>query len=495
MQHWRLGLLLGGSIAVSPLALDASLPAFPAMAHSLGVSVQDVGLIVSIFLLGLALGHLIGGPLSDRYGRPAVMYSGLGLFVSGSLAISATDSYAWLLGWRILQSVGAGFCLVSAPAIARDHASGEEGARLFSLIALVTFLVPAIAPLLGTGLLKLAGWPGIFTLMAAYAVAVKLVLRRTLFRSYPVQPDRSKPLHTLVTDYRWVLGHGTAMRLLIILALVFSVNMLFLTHASFVFQEKFRLSPATFSLLMGATVGAMAGFNLLNNRLLRHFGPAAILRAAVGLQALATLYLLAVTQAGATLELFLPGLLLAMGTFGAGMPNIFTLVLDFFRDIAATATALLGALKFSVAGIISGFSSLLVAGDLDAMVLVMAACSGMALLLAWNAPHAVARRHAETETRGNGAETMPGSGGLSGSAPCFRIAARPAAELRHADGWSILRAERGPVPQAARFNTDGGVPPSASGKNSEAPAPDRETGMSSAEEVPAGPPLPAPSGA
>ncbi|MFA9459920.1 multidrug effflux MFS transporter [Thiohalorhabdus methylotrophus] len=391
MSHIRLALLLGASIAVSPLALDASLPAFPAIAQTLGVSTQDVGLTVSIFLLGLALGHLVGGPLSDRYGRPMVMRAGLVMFVGGSLAIVGVESLTWLLAWRILQALGAGFCLVSVPAIARDHSDGPESARLFSLIALVTFLVPAVAPFIGTLTLEFADWPGIFALMATYAIGIKLMLRRTLFRSYPVQPDRSKPLHTLVTDYRLVLGHGTAMRLLFILALVFSVNMLFLTHASFVLQEWFRLTPEVFSLVMAGTVGAMAGFNLFNSWLLRHFGPASILRATVVLQALAMIYLLVVTHMGPSLALFLPGVLLAMGTFGAGLPNIFTLFLEFFREIAATASAMLGALQFSAAGAISGFSSFLVGGDLTAVVMMMAVCSLAALALVWDTPGAVAR--------------------------------------------------------------------------------------------------------
>ncbi|HKJ89349.1 MAG TPA: multidrug effflux MFS transporter [Gammaproteobacteria bacterium] len=390
MTHVRLALLLGGSIAISPLALDASLPAFPAIARALGVSTQEVGLTVSIFLMGLALGHLVGGPLSDRYGRRLVMCGGLMLFMGGSLAIVAVDSLGGLLGWRILQSLGAGFSLVSAPAIASDHSSGTDAARLFSLIALVTFLVPAVAPFLGTFTLKLGGWWGIFAFMAAYAVGVKMLLRRTLFRSYPVQPDRSRPLHTLVTDYRSILGHRTAMRLLLVLALVFSVNMLFLTHASFVFQQWFRLSPTTFSVVMAATVAAMAGFNLFNRWLLRHYGPAAILRASVILQAAAMLYLLAVTYTGPSLEQFLPGLLLAMGTFGAGMPNIFTLFLELFREIAATASAMLGALQFSAAGVISGFSSVLVGGDLGAVVLMMAVCSLAALAVVWDTPDPLA---------------------------------------------------------------------------------------------------------
>ncbi|MFA9462468.1 multidrug effflux MFS transporter [Thiohalorhabdus methylotrophus] len=391
MNHSRLALLLGASVAVSPLAMDAYLPAFPEIARTFGIPNHQVGMSVSIYLLGLALGHLIGGPLSDRYGRQRVMLGGLGMFVAGSLLLGFSASFDALLGWRFLQALGGGFCVVSVPAIARDHTSGAEGARLFSLIALVTFVAPATAPTIGTGILHLTSWPGIFFFLALYAATIAVLLRVTLFRSYPHQPGHCAPLHTLVTNYLHVLRHGTAMRLLGIQALVFSVMMVYITHGSFILQDWYGLSKPVFSAIMAGTVGAMAAFNISNRWLLRRWSPAIILRAAVLLQAAALLYLVAVVHTSPRLALFLPGLILALGSFGAGVPNTFSLFLEFFREMAATAAALMGALRFSIAGTISGLSSQVVGGSLSMVVLMMAGCSLTALFLAWNTPHAVAR--------------------------------------------------------------------------------------------------------
>ncbi|HKJ89258.1 MAG TPA: MFS transporter, partial [Gammaproteobacteria bacterium] len=334
MNHSRLGLLLGASVAVSPLAMDGYLPAFPEIARTCGVSGHAVGFSVAIYLLGLAVGHLIGGPLSDRYGRQRIMLGGLVIFVAGSVLLAFRASFSWLLAWRGLQALGGGFCVVSVPAIARDHTSGTEAARLFSLISLVTFIAPATAPTIGTGILQVTPWPGIFLFMAGYAGALALLLRATLFRSYPHPPGGPAPLHTLLTNYLQVLRNPTAMRLLGVQALVFSVLMVFITHASFIFQDWYGLSKPTFSLIMAANVIVMAGFNLSNRRLLRRWSPAVILRGTVLLQTAALLYLLAVAYTAPRLELFLPGLVVGVGCFGAGMPNTFSLFLEFFREIA-----------------------------------------------------------------------------------------------------------------------------------------------------------------
>ena len=392
MTHLQLALLLGATVALSPFAMDAYLPAFPEIAATYGVTTGQVGVTVSIYLVGLALGHLVGGPLSDRYGRDRVLFAGLAMFIAGSLLVAASPSFTALAAWRLVQSVGAGWCMVSVPAIARDHTSGTEGARLFSLIGLVIFIAPATAPTIGTLILTVTGWPGIFAFLAAYAAAVGLLLRLTLFRHWRGRPERRRPLHTVITNYAEVLDHGTAMRLLAVQSLVFSVMILFITHASFIFQEWYGLSRAAFSGWMAAHMVLMGGFNLLNRWLLNYRHPAVVLQAAIAVQAAATCYLTAVAATEPSLALFLPGMLLAIGAFGAGVPNTFSLFLDFFRDIAATASALMGAIRFTAAGLISGFSSLVVGGSLTAVVAMMAGCALAALVLAWGVPGSIEGR-------------------------------------------------------------------------------------------------------
>ncbi|HKJ70400.1 MAG TPA: multidrug effflux MFS transporter [Gammaproteobacteria bacterium] len=392
MTQTRLAILLGATVALSPFAMDAYLPAFPEIADTFGVAPHEVGVTISLFLVGLALGHLVGGPLSDRYGRDRILFGGLAIFIAGSLLVAFSPTFLALTAWRFVQAIGAGWCVVSVPAIARDHSSGAEGAQLFSLIGLVIFIAPATAPSIGTLILAFTGWPGIFVFLAAYAAALGLLLRLTLFRRWKGRPERRHPLATVVTNYGQVLRNGTAMRLLAVQSLVFSVMILFITHASFIFQEWYGLSKPAFSAWMAVHMVLMGGFNLLNRWLLNYRHPSEVLRAAVAVQAAGALYLAAVTLTAPSLALFLPGLLLTIGTFGAGVPNTFSLYLDFFRDIAATASAIMGAVRFAVAGLISGFSSLLVGGSLERVAAMMAACAVAALVLAWGVPAALERR-------------------------------------------------------------------------------------------------------
>jgi DHA1 family bicyclomycin/chloramphenicol resistance-like MFS transporter len=387
MSCLRLAILLGASVAISPLAMDAYLPAFPDIAAAFGVPVHRVGLTLGVFLLGLSVGHVVGGPLSDAYGRDRVMLFGVALFGLGSLLSAISPNFEALMAFRLVQAIGAGACVVSVPAIARDHTSGSDAARLFSLIGLVIFIAPAVAPTLGTVLVRLWDWPAIFVFLAVYAAVLLPVLRLTLFagpQPRPVQGSVSP--RTLIANYGRVLGHAPAMRILAVQSLVFSVMMVFLTNGSFIFQEWYGLSHEWFSAIMAGIVAIMAAFNLSNRWLLRRFAPAHILRAAVGLQVAALVYVVAVASTDPPLAAFLPGVALAIGSFGAGMPNSFSLYLESFYRIAATASAVMGVVRFAVAGVISGVSSVLVAGELLNAVAMMLACAAAALALAWGVP-------------------------------------------------------------------------------------------------------------
>ena len=142
LSHRRIAPLLALAVALIPFALDAYLPAFPVIARDLGVSSSEVGLTLSVYVFLLALGQLVGGPLSDRFGRRPVLLAGIAIFIAGSLLVTTAESLPFMLAWRAVQAFGGGWVAVSVPAIVRDRTSGAETARLFSLIALIMFLAP-----------------------------------------------------------------------------------------------------------------------------------------------------------------------------------------------------------------------------------------------------------------------------------------------------------------------------------------------------------------
>jgi len=389
MSQLRMAVLLGMTVALGPLALDTYLPAFPQIAASLGVDHAGVGLTLSAYVAVLGSCQLIAGPLSDRYGRRYILLAGLTIFTLASLAVAAAHSLTAMLAWRLVQGVGGAACAVSVPAIVRDHARGTEAARLFGLIGLVMFVAPGLAPAIGSLMLALANWHAIFVLLAVYAAGLGLLLQATLFKRLPMAQRARTPLHTLVTNYWTVLRHTAAMRFIGLQGLAFSVMLVFITHASFLYQEWFGLSKTAFSVLFATNVVGMAAVNLLNRRLLLAVHSARILRVAVVVQALAVAALTLFLWAGLPVAFAAGAIIAAVASMGAIAPNNMANALEFFPRLGGTAAALMGATQFTLAGAVSALSTRVVATTPLPIALTMAACAAVALSLALGAPAAV----------------------------------------------------------------------------------------------------------
>lgn len=397
MSQLQLAILLGMTVALGPLALDAYLPAFPEIALALGVDHHDVGLTLSIYVGALGLAQLVGGPLSDRYGRQVVLMTGLLVFTLAALMVAQAGNLNEMLVWRLLQGIGGAFCAVSVPAIVRDQFHGVEAARLFGLIGLVMFIAPAAAPSIGVLMLTVGDWSTIYILLAGYAAFLGIVLRLSLFKRLPPKETVHTPLSTLVTNYALVLRHSVTMRFIGLQALCFSAMLVFVTNASFIYQEWFELSNAMFSALFAANIVAMASLNIFNRYLLKHFEAVSILRVSVMLQFIAMLVLVALAWNGAPYWLIAPSIVLAVGFMGSIVPNNMANALEFFPHLGGTAAALLGATQFTVAGGISAFSTTINSDSLLPVVLLMAMCSLGATLLAVGAPVAVRKETARLD--------------------------------------------------------------------------------------------------
>ena len=173
----RLALLLGTLVALGPLAIDTYLPALLAMSEHFAVPIHDVEISVSVYVLGVALGQWLGGPLSDHFGRKPVAYAGLLLFISSSLMIPFSADIQALYVLRFLQAVGGGASVVIAAASVRDHFTGQQAASVLTSIGLVMLIAPLVAPAVGVALLNLAGWQSIFFMLAGYGALLMLLVR------------------------------------------------------------------------------------------------------------------------------------------------------------------------------------------------------------------------------------------------------------------------------------------------------------------------------
>lgn len=394
MSHFQLALLLGMTVALGPLALDAYLPAFPSIADGFGIPHADVGLTLSAYVATLGLAQLVGGPLSDRYGRRNILFAGLAVFAVASLMVALADNLTSMIAWRVVQGVGGAFCAVSVPAIVRDQVGGQEAARLFGLIGLIMFIAPAAAPSLGALMLALGDWHLIYVFLAGYAFFLAVVLQLALFPRLKPRPRATTPVKTLVTNYMLVLRHRTTMRFIGIQVMCFSSMMLFITHSSFIYQEWFGLSNSTFSMLFAANIGLMAVLNLVNRPLLRSFSSVVLLRVQVIIQFVMLLGLVAVVMMDGPLWAVAGFIIAAVGCQGGIVPNNMANALEFFPHMGGTAAAMLGASQFTLAGAISALSAAFGGEALLPIALSMLACSVGAVLLSLGAPAAVAREKA-----------------------------------------------------------------------------------------------------
>ena len=190
-------LMLGALTALGPFTVDLYLPAFPALEESLGVSEAAVQLTLTGTTIGFALGQLVVGPLSDKFGRRMPLILATAVHITASLGAALSTDIATLGFFRVLMGIGAAGGGVVAMAMVRDLFSGYAMVRMFSRMALVNGLAPILAPVIGSQLLLFMPWPGIFFFLAAYGtcvlIAAVFVVRETLPRELRGKTGHDRP--------------------------------------------------------------------------------------------------------------------------------------------------------------------------------------------------------------------------------------------------------------------------------------------------------------
>lgn len=374
-------MMLAALTAMAPLAIDAYLPAMPTMAEQLNIPIHDVELSLSLFLAGFAIGQIIGGPLSDHFGRRRIIFSGISLFIAGSAGIIASQSIEAIWLWRLVQAIGGGLAIVNSSAVIRDISSGRDSARHLSQIAIIMMIAPLMAPIIGMVLLHLSGWRSIFGFLLIYAV----LLGWLLFRFLPETHQKAVNRPSAMKRYLSVLGHRQAMGFLAAQCFSFGGLFTFITASPSVYMGYFGVSETLYPFLFGSNVLVMVVFNRLNMRFLRYHPPAFLLTIGQTLQLLMGLILLAYVLLSHSPQLWLLviGIMLFIGFQGLTVANAIASTVEFFPHSAATATALLGACGF-MAGAASGWLvTSLSDGSPLPMILVMSLCAIFGLTLKW----------------------------------------------------------------------------------------------------------------
>ncbi len=371
--------VLGGVAAIGPLATDLYLPAMPDVAADLGVSQPSVALTVSVFLVGLAFGQLLWGRLSDTYGRRGPLLWGLAVFTAATFAGVLASSAAALIALRALQGFSGAAGIAIANAVVADHVRGTAAARLLSRLALVTFLAPILAPLVGAQLLVVVSWRGVFVVQGvlglALVAAVAFGLRESLSpsRRMPFSLAGTARLMRALTRDRAFMGLALANSCL-------SVGFYtYLSSSSLVLQGSYGASAAVFSVIFSVNAVGMLGASQLNHFLLARSTPQRLLGAGLAAGVLAGLCLVVVTVAGGlpVAALAVP-LFVFVASLGLTGPNSTALALSLHADTAGSASAYYGTLRLAIGGLGSSLVGLVAGVHATAMALTIALAAGAA---------------------------------------------------------------------------------------------------------------------
>lgn len=383
-ERLQLVLVLGSLVAIGPLTIDMYLPALPELAVDLGTGSTEAKLTLTGTLLGLGLGQLLIGPLSDALGRRRPLLAGLVLHVVASGLCVFAPNIGALGALRVLQGVGVAAAAVVAMAVLRDLFTGAAFARLLSRLLLVMGAAPILAPTLGGAVLRWTDWRGVFVALAGFGVILAAVAFYGLSETLPPARRHRASVRATVQSCRQVLRDRTFVGLVFVGGLTFAALFAYVAGSPFVFQEEHGLSEQQFAVAFGGGAFGLIAATQLNARLLRRYEPQQLLATALiaGTAAGAILVGFAATGWGGLAGFMVP-LWLVLAAAGLALPNGPALAMSRHGEAAGTAAAMLGAVQFGVGGLAAPVVGVLVPGSEGlAMALVIAfAMLGATLLL------------------------------------------------------------------------------------------------------------------
>jgi DHA1 family bicyclomycin/chloramphenicol resistance-like MFS transporter len=334
--------ILGSLTALAPLSIDMYLPALPALAADLRASASVAQLSLTFCLLGLALGQLVAGPVSDARGRRIPLLAGLFVYVAASLACAFTASIWSLILLRLVQGLAGAAGIVIAQAMVRDYFSGLAMTRFIARLSLVNGAAPILAPVIGAQLLRFTNWHGVFIVLSLLGCAMWLAAFFQLRESLPVSRRSAGGLRITMGTFRGLLADRGFMGYTLCQGFVYAAMFGYISGSPFVIQRLYGASPQQFSLMFAANGLGIIAFSQIGARLAARFGEENVLRAGLGLAGFSGLVLLAELLARGPLPGVLAPLFFAVASVGAVSTVSTSLAMHSQGRAAGSAAGLIG---------------------------------------------------------------------------------------------------------------------------------------------------------
>ncbi|MDF2927621.1 MAG: transporter [Paenibacillaceae bacterium] len=346
-------LILGCLSAFGPLSLDMYLPGLPALAADLGTGVSQAQLSLTSCLLGLSLGQLLMGPLSDVRGRRGPLLLGLTVYMAASLLCAFSPNIAVFLLLRFIQGLAGSAGIVLCRAVARDMYSGTELTRYFAMLMLVNGAAPILAPIFGGQLLNWTSWRGVFVVLCVIGVLLLAAVWFCLPETLPADRRSKGGIRNTLSAFGILARDRSFVGLTLAQGLIFAGMFAYISGSPFVLQDLYGVSPQMFSLIFAVNGLGIILVGQTTSRLVGRFSEIALFRYGIGQSLAGGVILLLSIIGGGGLPLMLPALFLVVSSVGIASTSGTSLAMQRYGHAAGSASALLGLVSYIIGGLVS----------------------------------------------------------------------------------------------------------------------------------------------
>tara|TARA_B100001971_G_scaffold73844_2_gene68086 strand:+ start:1593 stop:2966 length:1374 start_codon:yes stop_codon:yes gene_type:complete len=372
--RWQVLAVLSLLMGFASISTDLYLPAMPEMAQSLHADTGKIELTISGYLIGFSLGQLLWGPLSDHYGRRLSVAIGLVLFIIGSVGCALADNFTVIIGWRMVQALGACASVALSRAMVRDLYQGNRAAQMLSTLITVMAVMPLVGPLLGGQIVALAGWRAIFWVLAGVGLFTIAALH-TIPETLTPEHRNREPLTRALADYLKLLGNRRLIGYLGAGGFLYAGMYAYVAGSPFVYISYYHVPPQLFGLLFALGIIGIMLSNVANIHLVKRFGYDRILLGGTITAMLASLlvWATAATHWGGLWGL-VAALFLFISNTGFIVANSITGALADYPHRSGAVSSLTGAVQYGCGVIGSGLVAFLADDTPGPLGLVIALC-------------------------------------------------------------------------------------------------------------------------
>lgn len=340
--------------ALGPLSIDVYLPSFPAIAADLGISPSNIQFTLSSYFLGLAIGQLSYGPVSDRIGRKGPLFFGFFIYFLASILCAMSTSIEMLTVGRFLQAIGGSASMVIGRAVVRDRFDEKDSVRVFSLLMLVMGAAPILGPFLGSLMVSITTWRAIFWFLALYGLFCYYLTSRLDETISEENRAHKSPLQVL-KQYGGLLTNRHLMSYSMASSFCIAGLFAYIAGSPLIFLDRFKIDEGIFGMFFGLNAMGVIVTSQLNRKLISKFSSEQILGTALLIMSLSSGLLLAFDYLGVlSFGGYVLILFFVIAPLGTVFPNSTALAMEPMGRTAGVASAVMGTLQFGF-GAISTF--------------------------------------------------------------------------------------------------------------------------------------------